>query len=251
MASGRYWAAARLINNLGLPNKLIVSWQSNPRVIGDVVTKNAQSDDDKYIPVYVDFTPTYVDHPATKDIATTFHREWLESRLEDILSRQSKLPILMLQNTDDSVKVVLDLLLEARTLFCHGHFYSCVAMCGIAVERIVKDVIRQGVVTVVDSTITRPTNKAFDQLERVEVRSLINFAAESQLLSNDVKNAASKVGDLRNKYAHARGQNPESDALRAVECLHVVVDGTVSVLKDYEIQNGRLVPRVPPEKDAS
>ena len=198
---------------------------------------------ERHIPVYVDFLPNHAAHPAGKDMVIGYHREWLEERLDAIVSRQAQMPILMLQNTDDSVKVVLDLLLEARTLFCHGHFYSCVAMCGIAAERIIKDVIRKGIVTLSGSRINRPSQKAFDQLERVDIRSLINFAGESDLLNSDARSAATKLGELRNKYAHARGQNPEADALRAVEYLHVIVEGTVSVLKDYEIKEGRLVPR--------
>ena len=39
----------------------------------------------------------------------------------------------------------LDLLIEARDLFVNGYFYSCVAMCGIVGERLVKDMLRNSV----------------------------------------------------------------------------------------------------------
>jgi len=35
------------------------------------------------------------------------------------------------------------------------------------------------------------------------------------LIDSEVKAAATKLAELRNKYAHARGHNPETDALKA------------------------------------
>lgn len=207
-------------------------------MVGETVSEDKQT-----IPVYVDFTSSHAGHPESKEIASSSHRQWLESNLDAIISRQGSLPILMVHNDSPAVRLVVDLLLEARNLFYLGFHYSCVAMCGIVAERIVKDVFRRNVVTLDKEFVQRPTDKAFDQLERIDIRSLINFAAECSLISNEVKSAATKLGDLRNQYAHARGQNSEADALKAIEHLHSIVEGTISVLKDFEVKDGQLVPR--------
>ena len=52
-----------------------------------------------------------------------------------------------------------------------------------------------------------------------------------------------KLGELRNKYAHARGQASKRDAVKAITLLQTLVDDTVSVFKDFEIKDGALVPR--------
>ncbi|HUT14375.1 MAG TPA: hypothetical protein VMY42_28070 [Thermoguttaceae bacterium] len=201
------------------------------------------SQEQRRIPVYVDFTPNYAAHPETKETTASFHRQWLETNLDAIIDRQSQLPIMMIHHDGPAVKLVVDLLLEARQLFCLGYHYSCVAMCGIVVERIIKDILRHNLLVARNNEVGSPSHKAFDQIERVDVRSLINFVAESGLISNDVKAAAVKLGDLRNQYAHARGQSPDADALKAIEHLHTVVGGTVSVLKEFEIKDGVLVRR--------
>jgi hypothetical protein len=54
-----------------------------------------------------------------------------------------------------------------------------------------------------------PSDAAFDQLEWVEVRGIIKFLNEAGLLSKEAAKAAEDLGDLRNKYTHARGKNPK------------------------------------------
>jgi hypothetical protein len=44
--------------------------------------------------------------------------------------------------------------------------------------------------------------------------------------------AADDLGQLRNKYAHARGKSSEADALRAMNLLHTLVEETVHVRLD-------------------
>lgn len=115
-------------------------------------------------------------------------------------------------------------------------------MCGIVGERLIKDMFRGAVLIFKEGqTPFRPKDEAFDQLERVEVSGIIRFLNEAGLLDNAAKKAAEELGRLRNKYAHARGEKPEEDAVEAVKWLHGLVEGTVSVFKSFEIKDGAFV----------
>jgi hypothetical protein len=124
------------------------------------------------------------------------------------------------------------LLLEARQVFILGYSYACVAMCGIAAERIVKDRLRASLRVEKDGKVQMPPDRALDQLEYVEIRGIACFLRESGSLSERAFGAADDLGRLRNKYAHARGKQPEADAVEAIKLLHVLVDETVHVSLD-------------------
>jgi hypothetical protein len=140
----------------------------------------------------------------------------------------------------------LALLLEARELFVNGYFYSCVAMCGIVGERLVKDMFRASVLVRRNGNTERPTDAVFDQLEYIDISRIIEFLKKAELLGGDAAKAALKLGKLRNTYAHARGKDREADATEAIKELHALVEGTVSVFKDFEIKEGKLVPKTTP-----
>jgi hypothetical protein len=190
--------------------------------------------------VYVDFS---ANRPKTEQAKDEF-REQLQIRfdknLPDAVDRMFELPPLVLQTPDGEY---LNLLLEARQLFVTGYFYSCVAMCGIVGERLVKDLLRASLLILRVAGPERPTDAAFDQLERVEISALLQFVGEAELLEDGPRTAAKKLLEMRNQYAHARGKNPFEDAKKAIGWLHALVEGTVSLLKDFEIKDGRFVPK--------
>lgn len=159
-----------------------------------------------------------------------------QERLDDVAGRSWDLPPIIVRPHGEYV----GLLKEARELYEYGYFYSCVAMCGIVCERLVKDLLRASVIVEDGGSSKVPPDKAFDQLERVEVGALVRFLEEAGPLATSAK-AAKKLGELRNKYAHARGKKPKEEALKAIGLLHEVVEDTVSVFKDYDIEDGRLV----------
>lgn len=122
------------------------------------------------------------------------------------------------------------LLLEARQLYVDGHFYGCVAMCGIVGERLVKDLLRASVLVESAGNTHRPDDDAFNQLERVETSGITRFLNKAGLLSDASAKAAKALGELRNDYAHARGKDAPADARKAILLLDELVGGTVSVL---------------------
>jgi hypothetical protein len=76
-----------------------------------------------------------------------------------------------------------------------------------------------------------------------------SFLKNAELLSEDAAKAADKLGELRNAYAHARGKDPQKDAIGAIKWLHLLVEGTVSVLRDFEIRDGIFVRKASPPKE--
>lgn len=164
-------------------------------------------------------------------------RQRFEEALEDSVDRGWELPPIIVQPSGE----YLELLLESRELYVAGRFYSCVAMCGIVGERLIKDVLRASMLVQKDGKPQVPSVTALDQFERVDVNGIVRFLKEVGLLSVEATKAAEKLGQLRNQYAHARGRKPQSDALEAIKLLHIVVESTVSIFKEYDIKDGAFV----------
>jgi hypothetical protein len=165
-------------------------------------------------------------------------RQRFEEHLSEAVERIWGLPPIILR---EPFGIYKELLLEARELFVDGHFYSCVAMCGIVGERLIKDMLRASVLIEKEGRVQRPKDTVFDQLERVDVNGIVRFLKEAELLSDEAATAADSLGQLRNRYTHARGKKPEVDAIKAIKLLHALVEATVSVFKDFEIKDGALV----------
>lgn len=87
----------------------------------------------------------------------------------------------------------------------------------------------------------RPNDAAFNQLEHVEVRGIVDFLNKAGLLSDDAAKSARKLGEIRNSYAHASGKNPQEDAIAAIKHLHAIVEDTVSIFKGFDLQHGVLM----------
>jgi hypothetical protein len=204
------------------------------------------SDHKEQAEVFLDLLPNQPKNNQNRESFRELLRQKFEQRLPDAVERIWELPPIILTKRNEEY---LSLLLEARQLHIEGYFYSCVAMCGIVGERLVKDVFRASVLVQKNGHPQSPPEVAFDQFERVDVNGMVRFLKESDLLSVEAAKAASDLGELRNQYAHARGKKPDGDALEAIKLLHVLVKGTVSVFKDFEIRDGALVRKADVQKD--
>jgi hypothetical protein len=200
-----------------------------------------QSQEDQFLAsVFVDLSSR---RPKTEETYAEF-RQLLQTqftlKLPSVLERIWELPPVILKRSNDEYVGLLE---EARELFKMGYFYACVAMCGIVGERLVKDLLRSSLFVAYETQLKPPPEDAFDQLERVDVSALVRFFNKAQLLGDDARKAAEDLIVLRNRYAHARGEGSQTDALEAIAKLHLLLEGTVSMLKDHEIVEGRFVPR--------
>lgn len=189
------------------------------------------------ISVFLDMLPNFPKGEKSRADLRDILRTEFENRVSDSVERVWDLPAVILQHKGE----YLELLVEARQLYVAGYFYSCVAMCGIVGERLAKDALRAVVAVEKDGTLTRPTPKAFDQLERVDASGIVRFLKEAGILSDEAAKASADLGELRNKYAHARGKAAKQDAVEAIRLVQKLVDDTVSMFKDFEIREGNFV----------
>ena len=195
------------------------------------------------IKVYVDATPNLPKNDQTTADVANMLRQTFEQGLPEAVERKWQLPFLLLQRPEDNY---LALLIESRELFVAGYFYSCVALCGIVGERLTKDLLRASVhVQGADGKVLRPASEAFDQLERVDASALVRFLKAAGLIDDACKKAALDLGELRNKYAHARVKGQPQDAAAAIGLLQTLVEATVSVFRDFELKPGGLTPKSP------
>jgi hypothetical protein len=196
------------------------------------------SDEQQLMSVFLDLLPNQPRSDQTRESFRTLLRQRFEKGLPEAVERIWELPPMILKEPFGDY---MDLLLETRALFLAGHFYSCVAMSGIVAERLVKDLLRASVLIEKDGQIQRPSEVAFDQFERIDMNGIVRFLKEGGLLGDEAAKAADSLGQLRNAYAHARGKDPQSDAIKAIKLLHSIVGDTVSVFKDFEIKDGAFV----------
>lgn len=132
--------------------------------------------------------------------------------------RASQLPPLLIE-----VGSYCRLLREARDVFVDGHFYACVALCGISLERFQRDK-------------ARPYG-AGRKDHMSQVRTILT---ENHVLKVETLALCKKMATLRNDYAHGDGPRPEEDALRALEWMHAFIDNETSLMRDYVIVEGVL-----------
>jgi hypothetical protein len=198
----------------------------------------------EFMQVFLDLTPNSPKTERTRESLGYALRQKFEHALPEAVERIWELPPVILQNPEGEY---VGLLVEARELFVVGHFYSCVAMCGIVGERLVKDLLRATVLVHSARGAESPSEAAFDQFERVDINAIVGFLNRTGALDDSAEKAARSLAELRNRYAHARGKDPHKDAIRAIEQLHAIVAATVSVFKDFEITNAGFAPKaVPP-----
>ncbi|MBI4458577.1 MAG: hypothetical protein HY648_00790 [Acidobacteria bacterium] len=196
-------------------------------------------DKGKLMEVFLDFLPNQPNNAQTRKEFGSLIRQRFEKGLPESVERMWDLPPMMVKPRGE----YLSLLLEARELYIAGYFYSCVAMCGIVGERLVKDALRASVLVQKGGSAKLPSDRAFDQFERVEVNGIVRFLKEADVLATEVAKAADDLIQLRNQYAHARGKASQADAIKGIQLLHVLVEDTVSVFKDFEIKEGAFVPK--------
>ena len=186
----------------------------------------------KKIKIYLDSGPSLVNIIDLKKIL----HDRLDKDFENIKDRYSNLPSIMVKTGPH-----VDLLVETRELFAHGFFYSCITMCGVTAERIIKDIFISSTRIDVNGVIHGLSDDAIKEMESFDYYRIIKFIKNVGLISKETRKIAIVLLELRNKYSHARGDSSESDCLVAVKLLHKIIENTVSIFKQYDIKEGKLV----------
>ncbi len=179
----------------------------------------------KTIPMFIDLIPNVLKHavggPKEKKRIAKSLCERFELKIDDALTRYSSLPPLMVHTGD-----YCDLLMEARDLYIYDYFYSCVAMCGITAERIVKDIFMRSLLVILDGKAVPPNKVAIEDLESFGAKDICEFLIDAGILKKKLRASFKALEELRNKYAHAGGKTPEKDARNAIGHLHDIGEGT-------------------------
>ena len=138
--------------------------------------------------------------------------------------RLSQLPPVLIE-----VGPYCNLLREARDVFVDGHFYACVAMCGISLERFQRD-----------------KAKAYGAARKDNMREVRDLLKKNRVLKPGTLTLCEEMAKLRNDYTHGHGLKPKEDALKALEWMHCFIDSETNLMRDYVIVDGVLT-RIPSE----
>jgi len=132
--------------------------------------------------------------------------------------RLSQLPPLLIEDGP-----YCKLLGEARNVFVDGHFYACVAMCGISFERFQRD-----------------KAKPYGAKRKQKIWQVRSMLKRNSVLSAGTLTLCEDMADLRNAYAHGHGLKPKEDALKALKWMHSFIHKETNLMRDYDIVDGVL-----------
>ncbi len=179
---------------------------------------------------YVDFEPNIakirISKQPKKDPQEP-HQDLPPSVLEEALldhdkyERLSQLPALLIE-----AGPYCDLIREARAVYVDGHFYACVAMCGISFERFQRD-----------------KAKPYGGDREPKLQRVRGILIKNKVLKPETFALCKRMAFLRNEYAHGHGLKPKEDALKALEWMRSFVDNETNLMRDYVIVNGALSQR--------
>jgi len=108
-------------------------------------------------------------------------------------------------------------------VFVDGHFYACVAMCGISFERFQRDK-------------ARPYGGNREQ----KIQRVRGILIKNKVLKPETFTLCKKMAFMRNGYAHGHRLKPKEDALTALNWMHRFIDNETNLMRDYVIVNGVL-----------
>lgn len=180
-------------------------------------------------PTYADFRPNAAKHHLKGELSKGSQEQVAElpsaalgEPTHSKLERLSQLPPLLMEDGP-----YCRLIREARDVFVDGHFYACVAMCGISFERFQRD--------------KAAPHGAIQKDKMSRVRGILK---KNRVLSLKTLSLCKSMAELRNKYAHGDGLNPKEDALKSLEWMHSFIDNETNLMRDYVIVNGILSRRL-------
>jgi hypothetical protein len=173
-------------------------------------------------PAYADFRPNAAKRDLKEGLSNTSGILVADPIPHEKNERLSLLPPLLMEYGP-----YCKLAREARDVFIDGHFYACVAMCGISFERFQRD---------------RAAPYGATRKHKMDkIRSILR---QNNVLKYETLELCKKMAKLRNDYAHGDGLDPKADALKSLEWMHSFMDNETSLMKDYLIVNGVLSRKV-------
>jgi hypothetical protein len=176
---------------------------------------------------YVDFRPNIAKLYLIEELSNVSYKQPRElpsgAMFEDSLDhdkyeRLSQLPPLLIEDGH-----YCQLIKEARDVFADGHFYACVAMCGISFERFQRD-----------------KAEPYGAMRKHTMAQIRKILQNNRVLSPSTITLCEHMAELRNEYAHGHGLNPKEDALKSLTWMHSFIDNETNLMRDYVIVHGIL-----------
>lgn len=176
---------------------------------------------------YVDFRPNaakhYLNEESSKDSKKRPEETPSEVMDENSFAHHKNERIAQLPPLLIEVGPYCGLLRESRDVFVDGHFYACVAMCGISFERFQRD-----------------KSKPYGATRKHKMPRVRNILKENKVIKVETLSLCKKMAKLRNDYAHGHGLKPKEDALKALQWMHSFIDNETNLMRDYVIVDGIL-----------
>lgn len=191
------------------------------------MNKMAREDSEDFeIDVYVHGTKEYYEKlsepgkkafekQVTQMLKSSFTRD-LELKAKRFLELPRIGPLPLLQK-------FMQLVPEVMMLYTSGYYYSAIASCGVAAERVCYDVIETADIEV-DGRALAFRQKS--RLHRVQLSQLVTLLSAWGLVKKDTAKLLEKIRVCRNRYVHPSLENIDarSDSLKMITWLFRVVE---------------------------
>lgn len=149
------------------------------------------------------------------------------------VKREISLPHLLIHNDDE----FLPLLLEARSTYRDGYYFSCIAASVTTADRICLRLAEHFGV---------PTSE-MSWLEEQTLGRKIDRLASLLLIDTYQVGILKTINTIRTRHLHPRHDISHTmlrrDARASMTLLHQLLDGTVSVYRDHAFRDGIMVPK--------
>jgi hypothetical protein len=137
-----------------------------------------------------------------------------------------------------------ELLQEAKNSYMLGHYYSTIALSGMAAERLCYDYIEFSQIQINGTTLN---DKAKQELINLPLRHLINFLYEYGIIDNESKSVLHRIADKRNLHVHPKmSSDQKRDAIDALNSLCKVAESLLSMFRFYDLVDGKFIRRTKP-----
>lgn len=127
---------------------------------------------------------------------------------------------------------------EAVDAYKLGLYYSTVALCSMAAERICYDYLDLSVI-IMRGKVLSLESKA--ELYFLPLARLINFLYHAGVIDEKSKVVLHEINEARNKHIHPKmSSDVKKDALDVLNLLCEAIENLLSIFRDYDLENGKL-----------
>jgi hypothetical protein len=131
---------------------------------------------------------------------------------------------------------------ELFQLYIHGLFYSTIALCGVAAERLCVDLVA---ITPIEVNGKHLSDAQKESISNMRLVDLIDTLFEWKIISSDSKERLQEVRQIRNKYVHPNpppfeGAKSDAEKVLKLMCEVVSVEFGPSSTGRYTIEDGAM-----------